>query len=86
MGSTEGSTDYCPITGIHTDLRPGDDVPSRMDIDVWWKSNDPIHMDQVSLFIAALKEFQAMDPSAKLSYFRVAGLTTLWSSRSKCYC
>ncbi|MCJ1461686.1 hypothetical protein MMC07_000284 [Pseudocyphellaria aurata] len=78
MGSTEASTEastgYYPITGIHVGLGPGDDVPSRMDIDEWWRSDDPVHKDQVSLFIAALKVFQAIPDSEKLSYFRIAGI------------
>lgn len=45
----------------------------RIEIDRWWNSEDLIHQDQVSLFIAALKIFRAMDITEKLSYFSVAG-------------
>lgn len=44
----------------------------RIEIDRWWNSEDLIHQDQVSLFIAALKIFRAMDITDKLSYFSVA--------------
>ena len=74
MGSLAADTGYYPITGIQKGFVPGEQVPARMEIDEWWESEYPIHVDQVSLFIAALKKFQDMDYTNKLSYFQVAGM------------
>lgn len=49
----------------------------RMEIDHWWNSEDHIHQDQVSLFIKALKIFQGMDIKDKLSYFAIAGESSI---------
>lgn len=86
MGSTAASTDYYPITGIQKGFGPNGQVPARMEIDEWWSSNEEVHVNQVSLFIAALKVFQAMPYTSKLSYFQVAGLATLCCSALKGCC
>lgn len=75
MSSTSSSKDHYPITGIKTGFGRNGEVPMRHDIDEWFDSPNPVHIDQVSLFIAALKAFQAKPHSDKLSYFQVAGLT-----------
>lgn len=74
MGSIAADTGYYPITGIQKGIVPGEHVPARMEIDAWWTSKNPYHEDQVSLFIAALKKFQDMPYTDKLSYFQVAGM------------
>ncbi|MCJ1424292.1 hypothetical protein MMC29_002179 [Sticta canariensis] len=74
MDSTAACTGYYPITGIQEGFGPGGQVPARMEIDKWWNSNKEVHVNQVSLFIAALKAFQAMPITCKLSYFQVAGI------------
>lgn len=65
---------YYPITGIQTGFGHHGELPMRHDINEWFESQDPIHIDQVSLFIAALKAFQEKPFQYKLSYFQVAGL------------
>ena len=54
-----------------------------MEIDRWWDSEDRIHQAQVSLFIAALEIFQAMDITDKLSYYSVAGQMRILSFLKK---
>lgn len=86
MGSTAASISCYPITGIQEGFGPDGQVPARMEIDEWWNSDEEVHVNQVSLFIAALKAFQAMNHTEKLSYFQVAGLATLCSSILKGCC
>lgn len=75
MGSLAANHEYYPITGIQRGFGHNGEVPMRMEIDEWWNSDDPVHADQLSLFIAALKEFQNTHISEKLSYFQIAGET-----------
>ena len=86
MGSTAACTGYYPITGIQKGFGRDGRVPARMEIDEWWNSEKPVHVNQVSLFIAALKAFQAMPITCKLSYFQIAGLATLCCSALKGCC
>jgi hypothetical protein len=64
------------ITGIQKDLGPRNDplrkVPLRREIGEWRESNNPVDVNQRTLFILALDFFQKMDPEAMLSYFQVA--------------
>ncbi|KAI9750729.1 MAG: hypothetical protein M4579_006330 [Chaenotheca gracillima] len=66
--------DYYPITGIQEGFGDKGQVPQRLEIDTWWNSSDPTHVDQVSLFTAALKQFQAIPHTKRESYFRIAGI------------
>jgi hypothetical protein len=61
------------ITGIQKGLGPGEKVPLRREIDEWWFSENENDLNQRSLFIYALHEFQTMDPEDFKSYFGVAG-------------
>ncbi len=62
-----------PITGIKKRLGPGDKVPLRRELDEWWSSKDVNDLNQRSLFIYALHEFEKMSPDDQLSFFAVAG-------------
>lgn len=66
--------EYYPITGINAGIGSLGEIPQRFEIDSWWFSDDPVHTDQTSLFIAALKRFQAIPINKKESYFQVAGM------------
>ena len=81
MGTTHK---YYPIIGIRDGLGSDGQTPVRMDIDTWWLSTKPLHMNQKTLFIEALNRLQARDPIVRdsetgewvpnrLSYFQIAG-------------
>ena len=65
------------ITGIQKGLGPSNDpyrkVHLRREIDEWWESSNPVDVNQRTLFILALDNFQKIDPETMLSYFQVAG-------------
>ncbi|KAF5988305.1 di-copper centre-containing protein [Fusarium bulbicola] len=76
MGSS--STNY-PITGIQEGLDPNTsnplrEVPVRMEIDDWFTSTDPIHLNQQALFFPAFLKFADKDPHDPLSYYQIAGI------------
>lgn len=73
MPDTLAATGYYPITGIKAGFGPCGEVPMRMEIDALWNSENPVHVNQVALYILALKRFQAMPYIEKLSYFQIAG-------------
>lgn len=67
-----------PIKGIQTGRGPNGELPIRREIDEWWFSKDPNDLNQRSLFIYALAEFQKKglkDPKKgdDESYFSIAG-------------
>jgi hypothetical protein len=61
------------ITGIKKGLGPGEALPLRREVDEWWSSNDQNDLNQRSLFIYALNEFQNMSANDQMSYFAIAG-------------
>jgi tyrosinase len=73
--------DYYVITGIQDGLlnEPKDvkdplrKVGIRMDIDDWFVSKDPIHVNQRAIFFPAMKMFCDASPDKKLSFFQIAG-------------
>jgi len=73
---------YYPVTGIKAGFGPDGKVPERMEIDALWQSEDEHHVNQVSLFIAALIKFQKLPITDQLSYFQIAGNKS-WRRRSR---
>ncbi|KZS89025.1 Di-copper centre-containing protein [Sistotremastrum niveocremeum HHB9708] len=65
-----------PITGIKEGLGPAPgQTPLRQEISAW--SENPENVQQVNLFLLALRHFQDNDEipfTAKLSYFQIAGI------------
>ena len=61
------------LKGIQAGLGPGEQVPLRREVDEWWFSKNENDLNQRSLFMYALREFQNMDPKEQLSYFGIAG-------------
>ncbi|KAI1812818.1 common central domain of tyrosinase-domain-containing protein [Poronia punctata] len=62
-----------PITGIQAGIS-GQAVPMRYESDTWYPGQTPEHLIQNSLFLHALKKFQARDPAQKLSFFQIGGI------------
>lgn len=67
-----GGANY-PITGIHSAKGTRGEVPVKMEVDDWWLSEEPIHVNQRSLVAVALNKLYAMDPADKLGYFQIGG-------------
>jgi tyrosinase len=69
------------IVGIQDGLAPPEnefrEVGVRMEIDTWFESQDLVHINQRALFFPALREFCNKSPNDKLSYFQVAGQSTI---------
>ena len=81
MARTDG---YYSIEGIHDGLEADKHqllrkVHLRMEIDDWYQSQLPIHVNQRALFFPAFWNFSQMDPKEKLSYFQIAGQTSRFS-------
>jgi tyrosinase len=64
-----------PITGIQAGRGPNGELPIRREIDEWWFSPELNDVYQRSLFVYALKNFQAQgfDKNDDLSYLNIAG-------------
>jgi tyrosinase len=62
-----------PITGTHSARGKHGEVPVKMEVDDWWLSQDPIHVNQRSLVMTALNKMYDMDPADKLGYFQIGG-------------
>jgi tyrosinase len=76
MGSVN---DNYPITGIQEGLdtntsNPLREVPVRMEIDDWFTSTDPIHINQRALFFPAFLKFADKNPRDPLSWYQIAGM------------
>ena len=76
MASSDG---YYHITGIQDGLDPDREnflrqVPVRMDVDEWFLSQEPIHINQRALFFPAFWTFSQTSPHERLSWFQIAGL------------
>ncbi|KAF7557568.1 hypothetical protein G7Z17_g592 [Cylindrodendrum hubeiense] len=72
------NSDSYPITGIQDGLHPDKNelrkVPVRMEIDEWYQSDDPVHLNQKALFFPAFWRFSQMSPHEKLSWYQIAGI------------
>ncbi len=66
-------TSYYPIVGILPGKGVHDKVPVRMEVDEWWDSKDPIHINQQSLLLQAFNKLYSMSPHDKLSFYQIAG-------------
>jgi tyrosinase len=64
---------FYPITGILGGRGPNGEVPVKMEVDEWWASKDPVHINQHTLCITALNKMYEMSPHDKLSYYQIAG-------------
>jgi tyrosinase len=63
---------YYAITGILEGRGPArGQVPLRQEVDAWYRN--PKNRYEVSLFVLALAEFQAMPMDYMKSYFQIAG-------------
>ncbi|KAF4457681.1 Di-copper centre-containing protein [Fusarium austroafricanum] len=76
MGSD--TTNYA-ITGIQDGLSPDRknplrEVPVRLEIDDWFTSDDPIHINQRALFFPAFNRFAGANPHEALSWYQIAGI------------
>ena len=67
---------YYPIEGIP--LAPGQALPTRQEITAWYNTSDNKY--QVSLFMQALTVFKGLDIHEKLSYYQIAGKTSICTS------
>ena len=72
------TNDSYPITGIQEGLDPDKEqllrkVPVRLELDDWYRSDKPIHINQRALFFRAFNKFSQKEPQDKLSYFQIAG-------------
>jgi hypothetical protein len=67
-----------PITGINDGIDPQSGAtPLRLEVDDWYLSKAEDHVRQVSLFILALRSFQQASVEDKLSYFQIAGESSI---------
>lgn len=64
---------FYAITGIREGRGPNGEVPVRMEVDDWWASRDPIHLNQHTLALVAWSKMYDMSPNDKLSYYQIAG-------------
>jgi tyrosinase len=64
---------FYPITGIQAGRGPNGEVPVRMEVDDWWESKDPVHINQHTLCFTALNRMYDMSPHDRLSYYQIAG-------------
>ena len=67
-----------PIVGIQDGLDPDKQkllrkVELRLELDEWYQSQLPVHLNQRALFFPAFWRFSQLEPQEKLSWFQVAG-------------
>ena len=76
----ETTRSYYAFKGITENLKPGDQIPVRKEVDEWYKSDDPEDRMQVYVFLMGLDRFLSQPPTlydgqpARLSYFQIAGI------------
>jgi hypothetical protein len=80
MAQESPSYEYYPVRTRYPEGSTSDDgvnrkVFVRQDIDDW--SGKKSNKKQVDLFIMAMDKFQNKDPKERLSYFQVAGMSSL---------
>lgn len=64
---------FYPIVGIREGRGPNGELPVKMEVDDWWTSKEPIHVNQHALCLLAMNNMYAMAPDDKLSYYQIAG-------------
>ena len=52
---------------------PNGEVPIRMEVDEWWDSKDPIHINQQTLVFTAMNKMYDTSPHDKLSWYQIGG-------------
>ncbi|KAI8190604.1 hypothetical protein K4K48_000322 [Colletotrichum sp. SAR 10_66] len=72
-------TEFYPITGIQEglDSSTSDEVrqvPLRMEVDEWFKSDKNVHVEQRALFFPAFWKLSHMSPQEKISWYQIAGI------------
>lgn len=63
-----------PIVGIQTGRGKNGEVPVKMEVDDWWGSKDPIHLNQQTLLFTALTKMYEASPHDRLSFYQIAGI------------